>query len=158
MFFSCTKDVGIIPPPPPSERHKALTQNYWRLIHLWEDTSQAAKDNPMLVPLSTSYDNTYYPDSCAHYKGEKFSEDGFIYAVKGIHCGCTLNPPCLSPYGGGNGTPWKFDANETKIYYAQRGYTILQLDNNTLSYYSYQTYNFTKKLVEVSIYKSYTDW
>lgn len=132
-------------------------------MHYWKDSTQTAKDNPGLLPLSTSYDNTLYADSCAYYTGSQFSTDGNIYVTKGKHCGCNANPPCLSSYLG-SGFPvtqtpnWYLKVNDTRIYYGSHGFTIILLNNNYFSYYEYQTYNFTKTLVKVYVYKSYTDW
>ncbi len=164
LIYSCKKQIKL--PPPPTQHYKILTSHYWRLQHHWWDSSQTGIVNPLLLPLVNTQDSYAATDSCAYFTGEKFSTDGNIYTVKGKHCGYITNTPFLSnyPQSSIDGTiSWRFNDNVTpgEIYYGKYSYKILTLNDSVFSYYNTSTYgtggNYYK-MINVRVYKSYTDW
>ncbi len=162
LLISCKREA--LPPPPYqfTKRYQLLASHYWRLEHDWLDSSQMGIANPLSLPLANTQDSYIPNDSCAYFTGERFDYDGKLYKVKGKHCGCVSNPPCYSSIYGGSGNPsWKLDNNETEIYYGSSSRHILQLTDSVFSYYSVGTFgtggNYYK-MINVRVYKSYTDW
>lgn len=57
LIVSCKKDTKVEPVnSEPSKRYKMITSHYWRLAEIWQYTTTYGKENPNLIPLSTSVD------------------------------------------------------------------------------------------------------
>ncbi len=155
MFFSCKKDTGPTNDNFDTEYYKKyniITSHYWRLSEKWQDTTDYGKNNPHLVPLASSQIVNFFTDSCQYYTCSKFATDSWYYVVKKPGCsGCNGTSPCEFKDQG----KWSLSPGG-KFFIGPYGTTqITTLNDSTFIRFSYLTYNFTKKLVEVYVYKAY---
>ena len=88
--FSCKKDTKIVSTKP-SERFLILTQNKWSMTHEYNDSTNYAKNNLNLWPLSTTEDFMSIYDTCDWDSKNIFLTNGSWKLIKSISCDASVS-------------------------------------------------------------------